>query len=91
MAVVLVEHYPSPLKLEVLGVFDWPESRESGQREFAGVPTTETSYILEGAARISFADQPPVEVSEGDLVTIMPHTACVWIITKAIVRHYSNG
>ena len=88
---VLVEHDPSPLKLEVLGVFDWPESRESGLRECAARAATETSYILEGEARIDANGQPPVDVSEGDLVTVMPDTACVWIITKAIVRHYSNG
>lgn len=88
---VLVEHDPSPLKLEVLGVFEWPVSEESGQRTHRCQPGTETSYILEGEARVDVPGQPPVDVSEGDLVTVMPQTECVWTITKAIVRHYSNG
>ena len=88
---VLVETNPSPMKLEILGVEDWPIlHQEVGQ--FAQTATqTETSFIISGEARLLVEGKEPVIVGESDLVTILPGTSCSWHITKAIKRHHSLG
>jgi uncharacterized cupin superfamily protein len=88
---VLVEQDPSPMKLEVLGVDDWPVAREAvgvSKREYT---VSETSYIIEGSGEIKIPDNESVSFSAGDLVTVMPETCCIWNITEAIERHYSKG
>ena len=91
MPQVLVEHDPSPMKLEVLGAEDWPLVTDGVGTETRDYPTTETSYILEGHAEIRVDGEGDISIGPGDLVTVMPQTHCVWNITKAIQRHYSIG
>lgn len=79
------------MKLEVLGVDDWPVAMEPVGTTERMVEVTETSYILAGTGEISAPGEPPVSFSPGDLVTVMPHTLCVWNITEAIERHYNKG
>lgn len=91
MSRILVEHDPSPMKLEVLGVEDWPIATRpvsSGPLEYN---QTETMYIVEGSADLTADGQDPVSIAEGDLVTIMPGTRCHWTITLEIVCHYRTG
>lgn len=88
---VLVEQDPSPMKLEVLGVDDWPVAREAVGTSERNYQQSETSYILEGSGKIEIQGDQPVSFSAGDLVTVMPETCCVWNITEAIERHYSKG
>ena len=89
MSQILVEHDPSPMKLEVLYVDCWPVKEAPGSYH-RKTELCETSYIVEGEAQISTSDEPPVKVIAGDLVTIMPDTDCVWHITREIERHYTN-
>ena len=88
---VLVEHDPSPMKLEVMQVEDWPCVREPTSVNPRQYQDTETSYIVEGAGEIELPDGTRVKFSEGDLITVMPDTECVWHITEAIERHYAKG
>lgn len=87
MNLVLVENDPSPMKLEVLGAEDWPLVVDSIGTVERTINNTETSYILDGEAQIVVQGELPIIIKEGDLLTIMPHTQCVWTITKAIHRH----
>lgn len=88
---VLVERSPSPMKLDVLGVEDWPLVVEPAGRVVRHCPTTETSYIASGAGEISVRGEEPVPFAAGDLVTVMPDTECAWDITEEIERHYYKG
>jgi hypothetical protein len=88
---VLIENSPSPLKLEVLGVDDWPVAMEPAGESERYCPHTETSYIESGAGHILVEGDTPLEFAAGDLVTVMPDTRCVWNITEAIERHYYKG
>ena len=88
---VLVEQDPSPMKLEVLNVDDWPLVREPPGTSDRSYLHTETSYIVEGTGQIEVSGGETVRISEGDLVTVMPHTQCTWNITEAIERHYYKG
>ena len=91
MTQVLVEQYPSPMKLEVLNVDDWPILQHEAGRFETREERTETSLIVEGEAEIQVDGEQPVVIREGDLVTILPGTRCSWHITKAIKRHHSLG
>jgi hypothetical protein len=88
---VLVEKDPSPMKLEVLYVEEWPVAIDSVGSSAHVYPITETSYILEGEGEIEAIGEDAVLVGAGDLVTILPDTTCTWTITKEIQRHYSKG
>ena len=91
MSAILVEQSPSPMKLEVLGVDDWPIVTEPVGTTERYNEDTETSFIADGAGEITVKDEDPVAFATGDLVTVMPHTRCVWNITEAIERHYYKG
>ena len=78
------------MKLEVLGVDDWPLVDEKPGQFQKYYNQSEISYIVDGEGMIDFVDGQIVFES-GDLVTVMPETTCTWNITKAIQRHYSNG
>jgi len=94
MSQILVEQYPSPMKLDVLGAEDWPVMEEPVGVIEREVTNTETSYIVEGAGVICPLPESAgaaAEFSAGDLVTIMPETRCRWTITEAVERHYANG
>jgi hypothetical protein len=90
MNLALVENDPSPMKLEVLGAEDWPLVIDSIGSFERTIDSTEISYIIDGEAEIVAEGEPPINIKEGDLLTIMPDTQCVWTITKAIQRH-CNG
>ena len=91
MPSVLVEQNPSPMKLEVMGVEDWPLRVEPVGELDALADDAGTSYIVRGEATLQAADEDPVTVGEGDLVVILPGTCCRWTITKEIERHHANG
>ena len=91
MPSVLVEQNPSPMKLEVMGVEDWPLRVDAEGALDAESADTGTSYIVRGEAVLQASGEDPVAVGEGDLVVILPGTRCRWTITKEIERHHSNG
>ena len=79
------------MKLEVLGVEDWPLVVEPAGLVVRHCPSTETSYIAGGAGEITVRGEEPVRFAAGDLVTVMPDTECTWDITEEIERHYYKG
>jgi uncharacterized cupin superfamily protein len=91
MQKVLVEHDPSPMKLEVMGVDGWPIWTKE-QSEFPwSYDQAETCYLLEGEAIITPETGHPVTIGQGDLVTFMPGLSCTWKITKPVRKHYKLG
>ncbi len=85
---ILIEHDPSPMKLEVLGVVDWRVCSEAVSVEERFYARTETTYIISGRAGITTADGESVIIGPCDLVTFMPDARCTWNITEAMERHY---
>jgi uncharacterized cupin superfamily protein len=85
---ILVEHYPSPAKLEVLGVYDWP----IWEKEVSTFPwsydTQETCYLLEGEVVVTPEGGEPVEFGRGDMVIFMAGLKCTWEIRQAVKKHY---
>ena len=85
---ILVERKPSPMKLEVLGVYDWPIWR----KEVSTFPWTydqqETCYIVRGSFKVIPDGGEPQEFSRGDLITFPAGLSCTWEISKDVEKHY---
>lgn len=85
---ILIEHNPSPAKLEVVGVYDWP----IWEKEVSTFPwtydTKETCYILEGEVIVTPDGGEPVRIREGDLVIFPAGMSCTWQILSPIRKHY---
>lgn len=88
MSDILVEHNPSPAKLEVMGVYDWP----IWEKEESTFPWTydkqETCYLLEGQVEVTPDGGEPVTFGAGDLVTFPAGLKCTWKITEHVSKHY---
>lgn len=88
---ILVEHNPSPMKLDVIGVYDWP----IWNKEPSTFPWTydqkETCYLLEGEAVVTPDGGTPVTIVEGDLVIFPAGMSCTWEIRQAVAKHYRFG
>ncbi|HLD14425.1 MAG TPA: cupin domain-containing protein [Burkholderiales bacterium] len=88
---ILVEHNPSPMKLDVIGVYDWP----IWNKEPSTFPWTydqkETCYLLEGEAVVTPTGGEPVTIIEGDLVMFPAGMSCTWEIRQAVSKHYRFG
>jgi uncharacterized cupin superfamily protein len=86
---ILTEHNPSPKKLEVMGVYDWP----IWEKEVSEFPWTydrrETCYLLEGEVIVTPDGGVPVRLGVGDLVTFPAWMSCTWRILEPIRKHYS--
>ncbi len=90
MPQALVESDPSPMKLEILDVEDWPMIiNEIGEFEVTTI-ATETSYIVEGEAKIVDGEGSIVSVASGDLLALLPEGQYRWTITKEIHRHCND-
>ena len=85
---ILVERKPSPMKLEVLGVYDWPIWR----KEQSTFPWTyaqqETCYLLKGRVIVTPNGGEPQEFRRGDLVTFPKGMVCTWEILEDVEKHY---
>jgi hypothetical protein len=88
---ILVERNPSPAKLEVIGVYDWP----IWEKEVSTFPwrydTRETCYLLDGEAIVTPEGGEPVTIGRGDLVTFPAGLACTWEIRAPVRKHYELG
>ncbi|MFO8024724.1 cupin domain-containing protein [Thiohalophilus sp.] len=85
---ILVERNPSPAKLDVIGVYDWP----IWEKEVSTFPwqydRQETCYLLEGDVIVTPDDGEPVQIQRGDLVTFPAGMSCTWEIRKPVTKHY---
>lgn len=88
---IFIEHNPSPAKLDVIGVYDWPV----WSKEVSTFPwkydQRETCYLLEGEAIVTPEGGQPVKIVEGDLVTFPAGLSCTWEIREAVRKHYDFG
>ena len=88
---ILLERNPSPAKLEVVGVYDWP----IWTKEVSTFPWTyerrETCYFLEGDVIVTPEGGEPVHMGEGDLVTFPAGMTCTWEIRAPVRKHYDLG
>lgn len=91
MSQMFVEHGPAPVKLDVMGVDDWP-IWERGISEFPWTyDQTETCYLLAGEAVVTPEGGAPQTIREGDLVTFLQGLSCTWKIVKPVTKHYKLG
>ncbi len=88
---ILIEHDPSPMKLEAMGMEDWPIGADPVSVREKSYDRTETTFILRGRADLTPQGGGTVEIVRGDLVTFLPETRCTWNITEAMERHYRTG
>jgi uncharacterized cupin superfamily protein len=86
---IYLERNPAPVKLEVLGVYDWPIWR----KEVSEFPWTynqqETCYILRGQFIVTPDGGEPQEFKRGDLITFPKGMSCTWTILKDVEKHYN--
>ena len=85
---ILCEHKPAPMKLEVLGVYDWPVWRKEKSRFPWTYQTQETCYFLKGRVIVTPDNGEPREFRRGDLVTFPKGLSCTWEIIEDVEKHY---
>lgn len=88
---ILVERNASPMKCEVLGVYDWAIWRKEVSTFDWEYHDRETCYIVRGEFTVTPEDGEPQEFKRGDLITFPKGMKCVWNITKDVEKHYNFG
>ena len=88
---ILVEHNPSPMKLDVIGVYDWPIWNKEPSTFPWIYDQKETCYLLEGEAVVTPDGGAPVTIVEGDLVMFPAGMSCTWEIRRPVSKHYRFG
>jgi uncharacterized cupin superfamily protein len=91
MSKILVEHDPSPMKLEVMGVENWPVWTKGVSTLQWHYEQTETCYLLEGDVIVKPETGEPVHLRAGDLVTFLSELSCTWEIRAPVKKHYRLG
>ena len=90
-AEITIEHNPSPAKLDVIGVYDWP----IWEKEVSTFPWTydkqEKCYIVEGDVIVTPDGGEPIHIQEGDFVTFPAGLSCTWEIREYVEKHYDFG
>lgn len=91
MTMITVEHNPSPMKLEAMGMDGWPIwSKEESTFEWH-YDSKEVCYILEGEAIVTPEGGEPVTIRARDLVNFAEGLSCTWQVTSPIRKHYLLG
>ena len=91
MSEILCERKPSPAKLEVLGVYNWP-TWEKDVSEFPWkYDREETCYFLAGKVIVTPDGGEPETFGRGDLVTFPAGMSCTWQILSLVEKHYTFG
>lgn len=88
---ILLERKPSPMKLDVLGVYDWPVWRKEASTFDWEYAQTETCYILRGKFTVTPEGGEPQTFSRGDFITFPQGMKCVWEIHEDVEKHYDFG
>ncbi|MEJ2385892.1 MAG: cupin domain-containing protein [Chromatiaceae bacterium] len=87
---ILCEHKPSPAKLEVLGVDDWPVWRKEVSQFPWKYTQTEVCYVLKGRFVVTPEGGEPQEFTRGDLITFPAGLQCTWEILEPVEKHYTH-
>ena len=85
---ILLERNPSPMKLEVMGVYDWPIWRKEASRFAWTYQQQETCYILRGRFTVTPEGGESQHFQRGDLITFPQGMQCTWEITEDVEKHY---
>ncbi|HPQ25715.1 MAG: cupin domain-containing protein [Gammaproteobacteria bacterium] len=85
---ILLERNPSPMKLEVMGVYDWPIWRKEASRFAWTYQQQETCYILRGRFTVTPEGGESQHFQRGDLITFPQGMQCTWDITEDVEKHY---
>lgn len=85
---ILLERNPSPMKLEVLGVYDWPIWRKEASSFPWSYDRQETCYILRGRFTVTPEGGEPQQFQRGDLITFPAGLRCTWDIEQDVEKHY---
>jgi len=85
---ILVEHSVGPMKLEVMGVYDWPVWRKEVSTFDWEYDQQETCYIIRGEFTVTPEGGEPQKFKRGDLIIFPKGMKCVWDITKDVEKHY---
>lgn len=85
---ILLERNPSPMKLEVMGVYDWPIWRKEASRFDWTYQQQETCYILRGRFSVTPDGGESQHFRRGDLITFPQGMQCTWEITEDVEKHY---
>ncbi len=88
MANIQIEKNPSPAKLEVLGVYEWPTWEKEVSEFDWEYNRKETCYIISGKAVITCEDGDVFEIEQGDYITFPQGLKCRWKITEDIEKYY---
>ena len=88
IADILVEHNPSPAKLDVMGVYDWPVWTKEVSTFPWSYDSKETCYVLEGEVVVTPNGGQPVTIKRGDLAIFPAGMSCTWDIKAPIRKHY---
>ena len=91
MDTIVWESKPSPAKLDVLGVDDWPIWEKEVSTFDWTYDQKETCYILEGEVVVTPEGGEPVTLQKGDLVIFPEGMRCTWDIKSPIRKHYDLG
>ena len=88
---ILLERKPSPMKLEVLGVYQWPIWRKEVSTFPWKYDVQETCYVLRGRFVVTPEGGQPMEFARGDLITFPKGLSCTWQILEPVEKHYDFG
>ncbi len=85
---IYCEHKPSPAKLDVLGVYDWPIWEKEVSEFPWSYEVQESCYILRGEFIVTPEGGTPQTFKRGDLITFPAGMRCTWKILKPVEKHY---
>lgn len=91
MTQIIVEHQPSPEKLEQLGIKNWSIWTKEASEFPWSYDAKETCYFLTGEVVVTPDGGEPVAMGKGDLVTFPSGMSCTWKIIQAVKKHYKLG
>jgi uncharacterized cupin superfamily protein len=86
---ILLERNPSPAKLDVIGVYDWPIWRKEVSEFPWSYDRQETCYVLRGRFIVTPERGEPQEFRRGDLITFPAGLSCTWKILEDVEKHYN--
>ncbi len=79
---------PSPAKLEVMGVDDWPLWKKAPSSFHWHYEQTETCYVLRGRFVVTPDGGAPQTFVRGDLIIFPAGLSCTWEILEPVEKHY---
>lgn len=85
---ILLERNPSPAKLDVIGVYDWPIWRKEASTFTWTYDRQERCYILRGRFTVTPDGGKPQEFKRGDFITFPKGMSCTWAISEDVEKHY---